>query len=192
MRKITKLLTIVIVTSVTSIVLWEQTNFASLFNENFWLFGVAVLFLALIISPLFGFIWYRQRVRFYRMQCEIAQEKNHVQDELKESESKFREIFDDAPVGYHELDSEGRIVAANLIVATQNNYDSIDNAIASIAGHFLPKQDDDLLMNGVEFAMRCFDPCLACATHAAGRMPMEISIRRGGEIVRTLSRRSEQ
>ena len=92
----------------------------------------------------------------------------------------------------YTADSEGRIVAANLIVATQNNYDSIDNAIASIAGHFLPKQDDDLLMNGVEFAMRCFDPCLACATHAAGRMPMEISIRRGGEIVRTLSRRSEQ
>ncbi len=43
-------------------------------------------------------------------------------------------------------------------------------------------------MSSVEFSLRCFDPCLACATHSAGRMPMEIRIRRNGEILRTIAR----
>ena len=122
MRKITKLLALVVITSAASIVLWEQTNFSSLFNEHFWLFGVAVLLLALIISPLFGFIWYRQRSREYRIRVEIAEEKNRVQEELKESEIRFREIFEDAPVGYHELDSEGRIVRINRTEFTMLGY----------------------------------------------------------------------
>lgn len=90
----------------------------------------------------------------------------------------------------YTADAEGRIKEANLIVATQNNYDAIDSAITAAARHFIPMKDDNLLMNGMEFALRCFDPCLSCATHTAGRMPMEVLIRREGEIVRTLSRRS--
>ncbi len=85
-------------------------------------------------------------------------------------------------------DDAGRITSANLIVATQNNYDAIDRAITGLAGYLAPGGDDEKLMNGVEFALRCFDPCLACATHAAGRMPVEIEIRREGTTVRTLSR----
>jgi F420-non-reducing hydrogenase large subunit len=89
----------------------------------------------------------------------------------------------------YTADAAGRVTEANLIVATQNNYDAIDSAITSVAGHFLPLKDDDLLMNGMEFALRCFDPCLACATHASGRMPMEVVIRREMEPLRTISRR---
>jgi PAS domain S-box-containing protein len=36
-----------------------------------------------------------------------------TEEVLVESERKFREIFDEAPVGYHELDTEGRIVRVN-------------------------------------------------------------------------------
>ncbi len=85
-------------------------------------------------------------------------------------------------------DDDGRIAEVNLIVATQNNYDAIDSAVSSLARHFLPENDDEQLLNGVEFAMRCFDPCLACATHAAGRMPMTVELRRGDELVRTIRR----
>jgi F420-non-reducing hydrogenase large subunit len=92
----------------------------------------------------------------------------------------------------YTADGDGRIREANLIVATQNNYDAIDSAITSIAGHFMEKKNDDLLMNGMEFALRCFDPCLSCATHTAGRMPMEVVIRHGEDIVRTFSRRSDR
>jgi F420-non-reducing hydrogenase large subunit len=85
-------------------------------------------------------------------------------------------------------DDDGRITDVNLIVATQNNYDAIDSAVSSLARHYLPENDDEQLLNGVEFAMRCFDPCLACATHTAGRMPMTVELRRGDELVRTIRR----
>jgi F420-non-reducing hydrogenase large subunit len=88
----------------------------------------------------------------------------------------------------YTTDDDGRIVAVNLIVATQNNYDAIDHAVESLARHYLPEHNDDQLLNGVEFAMRCFDPCLACATHTAGRMPLTVELRRGGERVRTIRR----
>ncbi len=88
----------------------------------------------------------------------------------------------------YQTDEEGILTSANLIVATQNNYDAIDHSIAGIAGKYAGSGQDELLMSSVEFSLRCFDPCLACATHSAGRMPMEIRIRRNGEILRTIAR----
>jgi F420-non-reducing hydrogenase large subunit len=88
----------------------------------------------------------------------------------------------------YTTDDRGRVEKVNLIVATQNNYDAIDNAVSSFAKHYLPAKDDALLMNGVEFAMRCFDPCLACATHTAGRMPMVVELQHNGDVVRTITR----
>jgi len=85
-------------------------------------------------------------------------------------------------------DDQGRVTDVNFIVATQNNYDAMDRTITGLARHYLPANDDNLLLNGVEFALRCFDPCLACATHAAGRMPLEVEIRNRGEVVRRVSR----
>lgn len=82
----------------------------------------------------------------------------------------------------YTADDSGRVTKANMIVATQNNYDAIDASLRSVGQIYLPRKDDELLMNRLEFSLRCFDPCLACATHAMGRMPMEIIVRqRGGE-----------
>ena len=104
---------------------------------------------------------------------------------------RFRGIIE-APRGIlihdYEADDEGRITSANLIVATQNNYDAINFAITALAKHFKQSGDDNILMNGAEFALRCFDPCLACATHAAGSMPMRIELRRNGRTFRVLRR----
>jgi F420-non-reducing hydrogenase large subunit len=83
---------------------------------------------------------------------------------------------------------DGRIVKANLIVATQNNYDAINHVLKSAGELFLPRNDDNLLFNCLEFALRCFDPCLSCATHMAGRMPMEVMIRKNGALDRTITR----
>jgi hypothetical protein len=33
-----------------------------------------------------------------------------------------------------------------------------------------------VLLNHIEVAIRCFDPCLSCATHALGQMPLEVSL----------------
>jgi len=32
------------------------------------------------------------------------------------------------------------------------------------------------MMNAVEVAIRAYDPCLSCATHALGQMPLEITL----------------
>jgi NAD-reducing hydrogenase large subunit len=32
------------------------------------------------------------------------------------------------------------------------------------------------MLNRVEGAIRCYDPCLSCATHALGQMPLHIEV----------------
>ncbi|MGZ5515849.1 MAG: Ni/Fe hydrogenase subunit alpha, partial [Candidatus Aminicenantales bacterium] len=32
------------------------------------------------------------------------------------------------------------------------------------------------MLNRVEVAIRAYDPCLSCATHALGRMPLEVAL----------------
>lgn len=89
----------------------------------------------------------------------------------------------------YEIDEKGIIRAANLIVATQQNYAIINRSIEQAAqSHVIGKSDDTALLNAVEFSIRCYDPCLSCATHAVGRMPMEIAITQGGETVKTIRR----
>jgi PAS domain S-box-containing protein len=45
--------------------------------------------------------------------AEVRQERKHTEEALKDSEKRFREMFDDAPVGYHELDAQGRFTRIN-------------------------------------------------------------------------------
>lgn len=89
----------------------------------------------------------------------------------------------------YEIDEDGIVRAANLIVATQQNYAIINRSIEHAAkSHVIGKSDDQALLNAIEFSIRCYDPCLSCATHAVGAMPMEISINRGGQTVKTIRR----
>lgn len=89
----------------------------------------------------------------------------------------------------YEIDEKGIVRAANLIVATQQNYAIINRSLEHAAqSHVIGKSDDAALLNAVEFSIRCYDPCLSCATHAVGQMPLEISVTRGGETVKTIRR----
>ncbi len=40
-------------------------------------------------------------------------ERKKMEKALRQSEEKFKELFDSAPVGYHEIDANGRIVNIN-------------------------------------------------------------------------------
>ncbi len=40
-------------------------------------------------------------------------ERKGAEEALIESDRRFRDLFYDAPVGYHELDTEGRITCVN-------------------------------------------------------------------------------
>jgi NAD-reducing hydrogenase large subunit len=45
------------------------------------------------------------------------------------------------------------------------------------------------MLNRVEAAIRAYDPCLSCSTHAIGQMPIKIDvINSKGEITKTLKR----
>src|SRR5664279_1365758 len=44
---------------------------------------------------------------------EVQKNEKKAEKELSKSQEEFRDLFDNAPVGYHELDSEGRIVKMN-------------------------------------------------------------------------------
>ncbi len=89
----------------------------------------------------------------------------------------------------YEIDDNGIVRSANLIVATQQNYVSINRTIAqAAASHVIGKPDDAALLNAIEFGIRCYDPCLSCATHALGAMPLEVVVTRGGMHLRTIRR----
>ena len=38
------------------------------------------------------------------------------------------------------------------------------------------KEITEGMMNAVEVAIRAYDPCLSCATHALGQMPLEMTL----------------
>jgi len=42
-----------------------------------------------------------------------ALERAHAEESLRESEQRFRQLYDEAPVGYHEIDTEGNILRVN-------------------------------------------------------------------------------
>lgn len=89
----------------------------------------------------------------------------------------------------YEIDEDGIVRAANLIVATQQNYAIINRSVEQAAiSHVIQRPDDKALLNAIEFSIRCYDPCLSCATHAVGAMPMEITINRDGRAVRIVRR----
>ncbi len=82
----------------------------------------------------------------------------------------------------YEVDEKGYMLGANLLVATQFSLSSINASIRAIAEKLLSKPEEELL-NGVEFAIRCYDPCLSCSTHKVGKMPLVVSIVQNGAVI---------
>ncbi|NLV24913.1 MAG: Ni/Fe hydrogenase subunit alpha [Deltaproteobacteria bacterium] len=79
---------------------------------------------------------------------------------------------------HYKVDENDQITMANLIVSTTNNNEPMNRAVQKVAlDHIsgVPEITEGLL-NHVEVAIRAYDPCLSCATHAMGQMPLEISI----------------
>lgn len=101
---------------------------------------------------------------------------------------------------HYEIDSDGIVEKANLIVSTTNNNQAMNESIRKVASQYLDgNQLTEALLNQVEVAVRAYDPCLSCATHAMGKMPLQIELlnekeelldrlekRVSGEINRTL------
>jgi len=74
----------------------------------------------------------------------------------------------------------------NLIVSTTNNNEPMNRAVTKVAkDHFSGRREiPDKLLNYIEVAIRAYDPCLSCATHELGGMPLAVEVYdAGGELV---------
>ncbi|MBP2134489.1 F420-non-reducing hydrogenase large subunit [Methanomicrobium sp. W14] len=77
----------------------------------------------------------------------------------------------------YTVDDNGFITKCNLIVATcQNNY-AMDRGVEDaarkvISGGVL----SETASNRIETVIRAYDPCISCATHAIGKMPISIEV----------------
>jgi NAD-reducing hydrogenase large subunit len=78
---------------------------------------------------------------------------------------------------HYEVDAHGQVTAANLIVSTTNNNEAMNRAVTKVAVDYLTGQEiTEGLLNHIEVAIRAYDPCLSCATHALGDMPLIITL----------------
>jgi NAD-reducing hydrogenase large subunit len=78
---------------------------------------------------------------------------------------------------HYRVRRDDTIEMANLIVSTTSNNEPMNRAVQKVAQEELSGREiTEGLLNRVEVAIRAFDPCLSCATHALGRMALEVSL----------------
>jgi len=78
---------------------------------------------------------------------------------------------------HYKTNDEGIITAVNLIVATGNNNWAMSHAVDMVAKTFVDGNNlTEGMLNRVEAAIRAYDPCLSCSTHAIGQMPFIVDI----------------
>ena len=81
-------------------------------------------------------------------------------------------------IHHYDVDKNGLIKTANLIVATTNNAGPITMSVRDAAKGLIHDGNvDEGLLNMVEMAFRAYDPCFGCATHTMpGSMPLIANI----------------
>jgi NAD-reducing hydrogenase large subunit len=93
-------------------------------------------------------------------------------------------------IHHYWVDKTGRVEKVNLIVATGHNNLAMNRAVRAVAKKYVKSQRlQEGMLNRVEAAIRCYDPCLSCATHAVGKMPMVVELCDAeGRVVQTVKR----
>jgi NAD-reducing hydrogenase large subunit len=113
----------------------------------------------------------------------------HAQPNSSEGEG-----VSEAPRGtllhHYQIDQNGLITRANLIIATGHNNYAMDRSVLDVAKRFVKgTQMNEGMLNRVEAVIRAFDPCLSCSTHAIGQMPLQIQLLTpDGDIVQEIKR----
>ena len=80
-------------------------------------------------------------------------------------------------IHHYRLNNNDQVLRANLIVSTTHNNQALNEAIRQVAKRYLDgRKLTEGLLNHVEVAIRAFDPCLSCATHALGKMPLAVEL----------------
>ena len=79
---------------------------------------------------------------------------------------------------HYKVDEHDQVSYCNLIVSTTHNNTAMNRAVTDVAKKYIcgqPKITGPML-NHIEVAVRAYDPCLSCATHALGQMPLVVEL----------------
>ena len=80
-------------------------------------------------------------------------------------------------IHHYKVDPQGMVTWNNMIIATEHNNIAYNKAITQVAKKYVKaKALQEGMLNRVEAVIRAFDPCLSCATHAVGQMPLDIKL----------------
>jgi NAD-reducing hydrogenase large subunit len=92
---------------------------------------------------------------------------------------------------HYKVDENGKMIWANLVIATGQNNNAMNRGVLQAAKAYIKDgKFTEGILNRVEAVVRTFDPCLSCSTHAAGQMPLEISLLSAdGEVVDRIARK---
>jgi NAD-reducing hydrogenase large subunit len=78
---------------------------------------------------------------------------------------------------HYQVNENGLVEKANLIVSTTSNNQAMNESVRSVANEYLEGREiTERLLNQLEVAVRAYDPCLSCATHALGKMPLQVDL----------------
>lgn len=88
-------------------------------------------------------------------------------------------------IHHYEVDENDQVTYCNLIVSTTHNNEGMNRAVRDVALRHISGQPEisEGMLNHVEVAIRAYDPCLSCATHALGQMPLSVEIHDAGGAV---------
>ena len=91
---------------------------------------------------------------------------------------------------HYKTDDTGKLTMVNLLIATGQNNPSMNRSVLEVAKQYVKGTDiKEGMLNRVESAIRCYDPCLSCSTHAVGQMPMVIEVKnKKGELLKKIER----
>ncbi len=92
---------------------------------------------------------------------------------------------------HYQVGEDDLISKANLIVATTHNNCALNESIRIVANRQISGRElTEAVLNNIEVAIRAYDPCLSCATHALGKMPLKVEMRhqQTDELICQLSR----
>jgi NAD-reducing hydrogenase large subunit len=95
-------------------------------------------------------------------------------------------------IHHYRVDENDQVTMANLIVSTTHNNQAMNEAVRSVAARYLDGRElTEGLLNHLEVAVRAYDPCLSCATHALGKMPLKLELAdASGQLIDQLERES--
>jgi len=92
-------------------------------------------------------------------------------------------------IHHYWADEHNQLTKVNLIVSTGHNNWAMSEAVDSVAKTYIKQPVTEGMLNRVEAAIRAYDPCLSCSTHAVGQMPMILEmVDQQGDLIQTITR----